>query len=80
MTAPRWTLANAGAVPGTGRHTLYKWFLRRPRNAATKRAIVGASGSMKGEKIPPSSWDDIKRRSQRTWKEHRRYRWKDTGP
>ena len=75
---PRWTLANACAVPHTGRKARGHWY-RRPRNAATKRSLVAACGSLRGEKVPPSSWDDIPRRPQRTWKEHRRYRWRDEG-
>lgn len=80
MTQSRWKLANATAIPGTGKRASFTRFFRRPRNGSIKRAIVAAGGSLRGETVPPSSWDDIARRPQRSWKEHRRYRWKDHAP
>jgi hypothetical protein len=74
---PNHNLANAGAVPGTGNRGARTYrFIRRPRNAAVKRALA-ACGGLRGEKVPPSSWDDIPRRPERSWKAHRRYRWRD---
>ena len=72
----RWTLANVTAVPGTGnrRRKKARW-LRRPRNAAVKRAIVAVVGTLRGVTVPPSARDDIHRRPERCWKAHRMTRW-----
>jgi hypothetical protein len=64
-------------IPGTGRRHFGHW-LRRRRNISAKRGLLAAVGTLKGLKIPPNAWDDIKisALSDRTWKRFRRTRWK----
>lgn len=75
---PRWSLANIGAVPGTGKHRRGHYF-RRPRNAGIKRALISVFGSLRGVSVPPSSYDDIHIKSirHRTWKRHRANQWRN---
>lgn len=74
---PRWSLANACAVPGTGRRHHGHWF-RRPRNVAVKRALLSAFGTLRGVPVPPDSWQDIRVKAMRNrnWKRHRLTRWR----
>lgn len=70
-------LANAFAVPGTGRS--HHWhFFRAPRNASVKRALVAICGDLRGLKVPPNDHDDIHIAAiaDRTWKRHRRTQWR----
>lgn len=68
-----WRIANVFAVPGTGRFRRGHMF-RRPRHAAVLRAL---GGNLRGEKLPPTDWDDINVGSfgDRCWKRHRAHRW-----
>jgi hypothetical protein len=79
--ATRWTFAHPFAVPGTGRRRWrYENWLRRPRNASIKRALLGVFDSLRGIDVPPSSYDDMPRSCERSWKRHRRTRWHETAP
>lgn len=73
---PRWDLANANAVPGTGRRTYGNGF-RRPRNIGAKRSLLAVFGTLRGIAVPPSNWDDIARSQDRNWKRFRVTRWKE---
>ena len=75
--ATKWGMAAPLAVPGTGHRTAYRRFLRRPRCLGVLRATVADLGTMRGEKVPPTAWDDLPRSiaRDRSWKRHRRTRW-----
>lgn len=77
---PGWRMANRWAVPGTGNRRHLGHYFRAPHNANIKRAILCASGSLTGEKVPPSNYDDIHIAAlyDRNWKRFRLHRWKDT--
>lgn len=75
---PRWDLANFNAIPGTGRHTAYKNYLRSPRNIGVKRSLLSAFDTLRGVTVPPNNWDDIPRQLERNWKSFRLTRWKNT--
>lgn len=69
-------MANPFAVAGTGRRPGYRW-VRSPRNATIKRALLAACGTLRGQKVPPSNYyDDIERCCERSWKRHRLTRWR----
>lgn len=76
---PRWNLANANAIAGTGKRSRGHYF-RRPRHMAAKRALMAAFGSLKGVSAPPSDWDDmrISADGHRSWKRHRATRWRES--
>ena len=78
ITAPRWTLANVNAIPGTGRKSHGHWF-RYPRNISVKRAIMAMVDSLRGVRVPPDSYDDISiaAHGDRNWKRHRLTKWKE---
>ena len=46
---------------------------------AVKRGLSAEAGSVRGEKVPPNSYDDLSmsNASNRNWKRFRRRRWKD---
>lgn len=70
-------LANAGAVPRTGRrHRRYCW-IRRPRHIGILRTIAADGGHVHGENAPPTNYDDIAIAANRSrnWKRHRRTQW-----
>jgi hypothetical protein len=73
-----WRLANVLAVPRTGRRSNGHYY-RRPRNIGVKRAVVADDGTLRGAKVPPSSWDDItiEAARSRNWKRHRLTQWHD---
>lgn len=76
-----WRMANRRAVPGTGHlGGRYRTYLRTPRNISVKRGLLGAAGSLKGEKVPPNNWDDLHKQSicDRNWKRFRLHRWKES--
>ncbi len=72
----RWTLAHPFAVPGTGKASPYRW-LRNPRNIGVKRALLSVVDSLRGVSVPPDDWQDRHRSCERTWKRHRKTRWRD---
>lgn len=65
-----WRLANAFAVPGTGRRHPGSW-LRSPRHVGVRRATD--VGLCRASDVPPSDWDDIEVQANRSrnWKRHR---------
>lgn len=78
--APRWTIANRWAVPGTGNRRRRRGrYYRRPRNISIKRALLSIFGTLKGICYPPNNYDDIARSSadDRNWKRFRKTRWND---
>lgn len=70
------SMAHLFAVPGTGRRTRRYRFLRTPRHASAKRGLLAVAGTLRGVSTPPTSWDDITRSIERTWKRHRLTRWR----
>jgi hypothetical protein len=74
----RWTLAGRFAVAGTGKRGAYKNWLRAPRHASVKRALLSVMDTLRGVTVPPNDWDDIPRQHDRSWKRHRRTRWLET--
>lgn len=63
------------AIQGTGRRSYrYRW-LRRPRHIGVERFL--AAFRLRGAKVPPDSWDDLKRCVERSWKAHRGTQWRD---
>jgi hypothetical protein len=71
-------MANPFAIPGTGKRVHGRYF-RRPQNVSIKRQILAAAGSLRGEKVPPFSGDDIpiRAKADRTWKRHRVTQWRE---
>ena len=74
-----WRLGNAFAVPGTGHPRRRGRYYRAPHNVSIKRALLSSGSNLKGEKVPPNSYDDIARASiyDRNWKRFRFTRWKE---
>lgn len=70
------SMANIFAVPGTGRRAAGHLF-RRPHSISVKRQILAVSDSLRGEKVPPDSCDDITIGAyrHRSWKRHRLNQW-----
>lgn len=75
--ATKWGMAAPLAVPGTGHNRGAFRGMRRPRCIGIRRGFLASSGTLRGEKLPPTSWDDIWRSTfrDRSWKRHRRTRW-----
>ncbi len=73
-----WALANAFAIPGTGRFGTGHYF-RRPHNISVKRGLLAVFDHLKGVKVPPDNYDDlhVTARSDRNWKRFRKTRWKE---
>ena len=69
-----WRLANAWAVPRTGNTRRRGHQHRRPRHAGFFRALAGCVESFRGEKLPPTAWDDIHIAASysKCWKRHRK--------
>lgn len=67
-----WRLANALAIPRTGRRGNCHYF-RHPRGK--RQALIEGARA-----IPPSSWDDIQisTRYGRNWKRHRKTQWHES--
>jgi hypothetical protein len=69
-------------VPYTGKRRTHKGrfynFHRTPKNIGVRRGLIGVKGDLKGEKVPPNSWEDLLRASlfDRSWKRFRRTKWR----
>lgn len=66
-----WRLANATAVPYTGRRSHGRYF-RRP--SGKRQALIEGARA-----VPPDAWDDLhfSHRFSKNWKRHRRTQWHD---
>lgn len=74
----KWGMAAPFAVAGTGRVSRGR-YLRNPKCGAVRRGLLAIAGTLRGEKYPPSAWDDIPRSNarDRTWKRHRAKQWRE---